>query len=457
MNAHATDGTRTPDAAQAPAPSVGEIIDRSPVGGFQKTVFALCILTSLLDGFDTQAIAFVAPKLREHLAIAPMQLGILFAATLLGSVLGSSLFGVLADRYGRRRLVIGLTAWFGIFSGACAFAANFEQMLIYRLLGGIGMGGVIPNMLALAAEYAPASRRTTITTYVMWGFPAGAVLGGIASGPLVALYGWPSVFLAGGVAPLLLAAVMLVYLPESLRFLALDASRRDAIVRLLSRIDRDAAPSARVGPEEEQVERGSIPALFKGGLAPTSALMSTMFFLSLFLTYLVLNWVPSILAASGIPLSQAILGAAAVNLGGIIGSYAISRLADARPKPAMVLGTGYFCAAAVIALTGLWAGGGAIALILALLFACGLCLIGSQLSAVAYLAGLYPVALRGTGIGFVNAVGRIGSLVGPLAGGALIGAGYGPREIFFMAAIPAILAGVALFSLAAMMPARSRD
>ena len=430
---------------------VASIIDQAPISALQRTVFCLCILTSVLDGFDTQVLAFVAPEIARSFGISKLQLGIVFSAALLGSAIGSSLFGSLADRVGRRKLMIAMTALFGLLTGACALAPNFGALIILRLIGGIGLGGIMPNMLALTAEYAPARRRATLTTLTLWGLPAGAVLGGLISGPLIAAFGWRSVFVVGGAAPLLLVVAMLVLLPESLQFLACDATRRVKALALLRRIDPTVASDEHF--EAEPINgRGQIGALFRPGMAAITALISLVMFLSLFLSYMLLNWMPTILASAGLPLSRAILGAAAINFGGIVGSYIISRAIDGRVRPLLVLAAGYSAAAIFMLLIGQKMGSANLPVILLLITGCGMWLIGSQISTAAYSATLYPVLLRGTGIGFVQSVSRIGSLLGPLIGGALLTAGFQARGIFTLATIPAVLAALTLIVLATLRP-----
>lgn len=427
--------------------SVADIIDEAPVGWLQIRTFIFCILVSLLDGFDTQSIAFVAPSISTEWGLSKLSFGFVFSATLLGTVIGAAVFGVLADRVGRKRLVLLNTVIFGLFTGACAFARNVEMLLLFRLLGGIGMGGVIPNMMALASEYAPRRKRATIVTFTLWGFPAGAALGGLAATPLIARFGWESVFVAGAIAPLVLAAFLLPYLPESLRFLEQRATNRPMIVQLLRRIDPVRASGAVLVPASaEEARQAGVGILFTKGLALPTAVISAAMFLSLFLTYLLLNWIPLLLEAAGMSLAQAILGTVAVNLGGIAGSYLLARVIDNVAQPLWYLIVGYLAAGCVIALTGRMVGSPA--LVLMTLAGCGVFLIGTQMSLSAYAATRFPPAVRGRAVGFIQAVGRTGSLIGPVVGGALLGFGVSPKGLFALGFLPAALAALLLVILA---------
>lgn len=425
--------------------TVENLIDAAPFSRLQIVAIVLCVLASVLDGFDTQSIAFVAPAISRQWQVSQLEFGFVFSATLLGSVFGSAIFGVMADRIGRRRLIIATTAMFGLFSAACALAANFEQLLIFRFLGGLGMGGLIPNMLALAAEYAPRRSRATIVTCVLWGFPFGAVLGGLISAPLLEAAGWRAIFWLGAATPALLALAMIPLMPESLRYLSLEPGRRDRIVALLRRIAPvDADRVVVEAPRGEQARPG-IAQLFAADLALPTVILSISLFLSLFLTYALINWIPTLLTKSGLSMSSGILGAVALNFGGIVGSAFFSRGVDRAARPTLLLSAGYVLAAVMIALAS--RGGSSPVMALTLLLLCGVFQIGAQLSLTAYTTSIFPVRLRGTGIGFVQAVGRIGSLIGPVVGGLLLSLGVAPNELLLLSAIPAVLCALALLVL----------
>lgn len=424
-----------------------QAIDDAPIGALQKRVFALCILIAVLDGFDTQSIGFVAPAISKVWHLSPVDFGFLFSATLLGSVIGTSVFGALSDRFGRRRLTIAMTALFGVCSGLSALATNFPELLTCRLIGGIGLGGVIPNTMAMAAEFSPARRRATMVTMTLWGFPAGAVLGSLASGWLIAKFGWRSVFITGGVAPLLLAAILVRLLPESIRFLAATVQGRAAAQSLIEKVAPGQAIDWDIGENEKKFASpaAGYGSLFGNGLAPTTIFLSLALFFSLLLSYLLVNWTPSILAQAGMPLSSAILGVAAINAGGIAGSYLMSRLIDRGGRPLLLLATGYLLSGIVLAVVGSISPTSIMALMA--LAVCGFFLIGTQMSMTAFTSSQFPVAARGTGIGFVQAFGRLGSLIGPMAGGAMLSAGFSSGTVFTVCLIPASASALALYAL----------
>ncbi len=446
------------DAAAGAGSSAVDIVDEAPVSRIQVTVFVLCALITVLDGFNTQAIAFVAPSIAASWVLSPWDFGLIFSATLLGSVIGTSVFGALADRFGRRRLTIAMTLLFAVFGGLTALTTGFGGLLLCRFIGGIGLGGVIPNTLALASEYAPRRLRATIVTATLWGFPAGAMLGGLISAPIIAAYGWRAVFVVGAAAPLALVPVLIAWLPESIQFLSTRRDRHEEAQRIIDRIapGRRIVVPERAGREARAAAPG-VASLLAPGLASTTLLLSTTMFLSLLLSYLLVNWVPMILSQGGMNLSRAILGTVVLNAGGIAGSFVISRILDRTRHGLLLLAGGYAISGLTLVMVGTMSGPSVAAL--AVLAICGFFLIGSQISTTSYSAQQFPVELRGTGIGVVQGIGRLGSLVGPMAGGAMLSAGLSPRALFSLCLVPAVCAASALFALSLVrrgMPSSAR-
>lgn len=394
-------------------------------------IYVLCGLVLLLDGFETQAVAFVAPSVLRQWGLSAWQLGLLFSSTLLGSVAGSIVFGLLADRFGRRPLIIAATLIFGVASFACALSRGIEDLILFRLLGGIGMGGAIPNLNALTAEFAPRRLRTTIVTLTLWGIPLGAALGGLAAAPLIAHFGWRSVFWLGAAAPLLLIPPLILWLRESPRFSGAPAGKATV-----------------VAANPERASRGFWPLL----LHPETLLLSGTTFLSLLLSYLLVNWIPTMLSQSGIAESGAILGTVALNLGGIAGSFALSRLMDRIGAPALLLTASFAVAASVLVATGTLIGD--LLLVLPALFACGIFHIGSQITTASFAARTFPDDMRSTGLGVMHAIGRTGSLFGPAAGGILLSAGLTVSHLMYLAAIPAALCALLMLGFHGLLDHR---
>lgn len=441
---------RAPEASAAPGArvDVAAVIDGAPIGAYQRRIFALCFLVSMLDGFDTQSIAFVAPSISAQWNLPPASFGPIFSATLFGSVIGASVIGRLADRYGRKWFTVFTVALFGAATLACAFATSAFQLLILRLIAGLGLGGAIPNFMALAAEYAPQRMRSRIVVMTLWGFPLGAVIGGILSTFLISRFGWPAVFIVGGVLPLVLILVLIGSLPESIRFLALRPQSRDALTAIMRRIDASLAIDPRLDfyvAEPASESRGSFRLLFTDGRAANTVLFSAVMFMSLLLSYLLINWVPLLLQQAGLAIENAVLGAVTLNFAGILGSYLFSRRMDKVSRPITMMVVAYVLSAVAVAAIGRV--GASFWPIMSSLFVAGFLLIGIQMAMSAFIANVYPTSLRGTAIGSIQGVGRLGSLLGPLIGGALLAFGMTPTQLFQSASIPALLAACALLLL----------
>src|SRR3954467_5985235 len=213
---------------------VAEFIDRQPVGAFQIKLLATCAAVLFLDGFDTQAIGYVAPALAKERGLTKGALGPVFSAGLFGLMIGPLMFGPLADRIGRKKIIILSTLAFGIGSLATAFVQDVNYLLAIRFLTGLGLGGAMPNAVAMTSEFNPRRRRATMVMIMFCGFSVGAALGGLLAAALIPQFGWRSVFVVGGVAPLLLVPILALRLPESVRFLALTGRAHQRVAELLA-------------------------------------------------------------------------------------------------------------------------------------------------------------------------------------------------------------------------------
>ncbi|HUN47978.1 MAG TPA: MFS transporter, partial [Stellaceae bacterium] len=226
-------------AARQPV-DVAEFIDESRVSGFQITLMVICGLVAMLDGFDAQLIGYVVPAIAQSWSIAGSAIGAsfkwVFAAGLFGLTLGALLGGPVADRIGRKSVMLASVAVFGLFTLASALAEDASQLILLRFLTGLGLGGAMPNTIALTAEYAPHRIRTTLITAMFVGFPIGNVVAGAVSVPLMHEFGWPGVFYFGGLAPLILLPVAAALLPESVRFLVAHGRPASRVANILERI-----------------------------------------------------------------------------------------------------------------------------------------------------------------------------------------------------------------------------
>lgn len=440
-----------------PAPAGSDLVavlDEARLRPFQMVVICVCFLIAACDGFDTQALAFVAPALRHDWQIPPAVFGPLFGAGLLGTMLGSILFGSLADRLGRKPLLLASTALFGVMSLLCAIADSVGILATYRFLAGLGLGGAIPNIIALVSEYAPRRIRSTAVVVAFAGFPAGAIAGGIVSASIIPRFGWQSVFIAGGLLPILLLPAILALVPESLRFLIATGREPQTVRRILGRISPQLAGVdwQRQRPGSGSGEHQPVRGLFREGRAHWTVLLWLLTFTTLLLAYFLVSWTPLLLAEAGVPHDRAIMGVVLLNLGGIIGGVTLGRISD-RIGAFAVLVLAYGIGAAAVAAVGLMISS-APATILALIFVVGLSVFGAQMNITALAANHYPPSLRGTGVGWNMGIGRLGSFVGPTLAGGLVALGLVGGQLFLCAAIPALLAGLVVAVMSFRVPPR---
>jgi AAHS family 3-hydroxyphenylpropionic acid transporter len=378
----------------------------------------LCWLAALIEGYDIQSMGVAAPGLAPALALSREQLGPVFSASLVGLAVGAMLFGNLADRVGRKWILIASLAMFGVFSAVTALAWNFGSLLAIRVLAGLGLGGAMPNLLALAAESVGEERRARVVTWVGAGFPIGGALSGAAAASL----GWRDIFWIGGGAPLALAPLMVLALPESVSFLA--------------------ARRAPAGPRASPTPYGLI--LFGSSRALTTVLLWAASLTAVLSLYLLLNWLPTLMGDKGVSKPEASLISLLFNLGAAVGVITLAPLLD-RALRVWIVGAWYVATAAAVLV--LAAANADLASAGTAGFAAGV-FIGSCSLALNGLAPcFYPVVMRATGVGATVAVGRAGAIAGPLLAAALLGAGAGPTGVL-LALLPLVaVAGAATLIL----------
>jgi MFS transporter, AAHS family, 4-hydroxybenzoate transporter len=424
---------------------VAEFIDAQPVGGFQIRLLATCAAVLFLDGFDTQAIGFVAPALAREWGVTKVALGPVFSAGLFGLMIGALLLGPLADRVGRKKIIIVSTVAFGLGALVTTLVQDVSSLIVIRFLTGLGLGGAMPNAIALTSEFNPRRRRATMVMIMFCGFSVGAALGGLLAAALIPQFGWRSVFVVGGVAPLLLAPILAVKLPESVRFLALTRGFDGRVAQLLLLVNPGAvfAPATRFVVDEPKLSGIPVKHLFTSGRTVPTLLLWVVFFMSLLDLYFLSNWLPTVLNDLGASLSQAAVIGSMLQIGGVVGTVALGSVIDRFSFRALALV--YF--AAVFAVGAIGQLGHSAVFVTVAIFAAGFCIVGGQIAANALAAGYYPTSVRATGVGWALGIGRVGAIVGPLIGGALLDMKWSAGEVFLMAAAAALCAALAAFSL----------
>jgi AAHS family 4-hydroxybenzoate transporter-like MFS transporter len=434
---------------------VTRLIDERPLTGFQIGIILCCALVSALDGIDTQSIGVAAPFIAASLGIKMPDFGPIFSAALLGATIGAATFGPLADRLGRKTLLIFATVLFGVFTILTALANSVPMLYALRLLAGIGLGGATPCFIALTSEYAPARLRATLVT-VMWSaFPLGAMIGGFLNSYLIAELGWRAIFYIGGVAPLVLAAVLLWYLPESIKFLLLERNDSKAVARIVARLGSvfpgGTAPSFVV--DEKRLPGVSIGHLFTEGRALGTLLLWVPFFMGFGILTVAVLWTPTLLHLNGIPAASTAFVVAFNGLGGFLGQSTAGALIKrfgilAILFPAFILG-----AAATV---GLGYGAASVGLAATFIGLIGLFMGFGTGGAIALAATMYPTSIRSTGVGWGMAMGRFGQIVGPLLTGILLGYGWSAGPIMVVIGIGGLIAAVFIVLFHAWFVRRAR-
>jgi AAHS family 4-hydroxybenzoate transporter-like MFS transporter len=419
-------------------------IDAAKIGGFFASIVALCAAVALLDGFDILAISYVAPVIAAQWNLPTQAFGPVFAAHYVGAAVGAAVFGVLADRYGRRPTIICATAMFGLFALVTPLATGFGSLLVLRALTGIGLGGALSNAIALVSEYAPERSRASLVSLMYAAFPLGGVLGGPLSAYLVAHHGWQAVFIAGGIAPLLLIVILVAALPESLRFLVVKnapAAKISALMRKLAPEAGYTSDCTFIARERSEVNHGPIKEIFSSQYLRATVLLCVAAFATQMVIVFVISWMPTLLKAAGLPLGRAIFASATFSLGGIVGSLLLARLID-RQRSYRSLVITFAAAAIVIGFIGFLAADAA--WLFAGVAIAGITIVGAQVNLSAYSATVYPTQIRSTGLGWIIGIGRLGAIFGALLGTAFIAMGITIELQYVLAGIPALLAGAAV-------------
>jgi AAHS family 4-hydroxybenzoate transporter-like MFS transporter len=433
--------------------NIPELLANSRVGPLQKRVFILCALCLIIDGFDVQAMGYVAPALVPDWKIDRSALGPVFSAANFGVLIGSLVFSTIADKIGRRPVLVGATLFFALMTLATAYAQNIDQLFWLRLVAGIGMGCIIPNATALVGEFSPAARRVTLMMTITVGFTAGAAIGGFIAAWMIPLWGWRSVFLFGGAVPLVIGLAMVVSLPESLQFLAVRRRRLDLLARWLTKLD----PTIRVDASTEYIaneeSRGGVPFvhLFRDGRGLVTVLLWVINFMNLLNLYSLANWLPTVVAGMGYDTRTAVLVGTILQVGGTIGTFGLAWLIS-RGGFVPMLATTFAVATVSIFLIG--SPGISLTVLFVIVFIAGWCVVGGQPGLNALAATFYPTYLRTTGVGFALGIGRVGAIVGPYIGGRMMAAQWTNQQLFWAAAVPALISTLTLIALIFVMKGR---
>jgi MFS transporter, AAHS family, 4-hydroxybenzoate transporter len=436
----------------APQVQVSQFLDQYGVGAFQIKLMVWSVLIAMIDGYDIGAIAFAAPHLIADWHVSPKELGLVLSASNIGVLFGSQIFGWIGDRYGRKTSLILCNLLFGVLTYWAAYATNLTEMTWLRFVAGLGIGGVIPNVVAINAESAPRHLRATLAIIAVGLVPLGGALAGFAAAVLVPHYGWPILFKIGGVAPIATALAAIFAMPESIKFMALHENQRSKMVQLIASIRPDyvVPPDARFVIEDEKQSPSSSPIyLFGSGLALITPLTWLMFALNLMGYFFLISWTPTLLTAAHAPPTVAALAGALLQVGGTVGALVLCWWLQRHRFFAIAIL--FAIAVPVVASIGFTGPTSPAALLTATFFA-GAVVLGIQSGINVVAAMIYPTSLRANGSGWQLGIGRLGAISGPLIGAMLVGLPV--ERLYLYSAVPFALGAVVCFTIHFLNEAR---
>jgi MFS transporter, AAHS family, 4-hydroxybenzoate transporter len=426
---------------------VPDVINDGSISAFHYLIVLLCGLVMFIDGFDTQAISYMAPQIAKEWGLSRHLLGPIFSSGLVGLMVGYLALSPFSDRFGHRRVLVTSTFVFALFTAGTLLAKNVSELMALRFLTGMGLGAAIPSAVALTSEYTPKRWRASFVLAIYCGFSFGFVIAGVAAAWLLPPFGWRSLLWVGAGVPLALSLLLLALIPESLDRLVRTGAKAGQIFAILGRIDQRfvGAPAPDAFTTDSEEKFSALSSVFRSGRGTGTLILWFVFILNLGEFYGLQSWLPTILTNEHYGLTTAATATSLTTAGGIIAAFVAG--------PAMDLVGGY-ASLAILYLAGVFfvaATGVALdrpewVLLIAAFFA-GFCVSGAQKSVIALSALFYPARLRSTGVGWALGIGRIGGIGGPLLIGVLLGWNFTPRSVFLAAAIPMLLSSIAVASM----------
>jgi len=424
--------------------NVAQSVRERPMTPFQITAVAICLIINMVDGFDVLAISFAAPEIAREWSLPPTELGILFSAGLAGMVLGALFIGPLADRFGRRAVILVCLVVISAGMLTSSIAQNLSQLVPLRVVTGLGVGGMLASLNTIVAEYSSDHRRQLAISFLQSGYPVGGIIAGAASVYLIGNFGWRAVFVFGGTLSAAMIPLVLIGLPESLDYL-LHRRGPDALERvnkLLARLGHAALD--RLPDAEPASAKSAVGQLFSPELRGRTFSMWIAFLAVMCGWYFVINWTPKILVDAGLSLDGSISGGLLLSLGGVVGGLSLGFLAGIFRVNRLVA---LFMFMSVVAMTTFGVLATDLPLMLAVAFLIGFFLAGSMIGLYAIIPDVYPTRVRSTGTGWAIGIGRLGAVLGPYLAGVLIAAGWERSAYFFALSLPLVIAMIIVLRL----------
>ena len=422
--------------------NINTVVDEAKFTPFHWSVLIWCLLIIIFDGYDLVIYGVALPLLMQEWGLSAVQAGLLASTALFGMMFGAMSFGTLSDKLGRKKTIMICVAIFSGFTFLGAFTSSPVEFGILRFLAGLGIGGVMPNVVALMTEYAPKRIRSTLVAVMFSGYAIGGMTSALLGAWLVADYGWKIMFIIAGI-PFVALPIIWKFLPESLMFLTKkgDMQQVAKIVQKISPEQTIQADTRFVLNDVIAGDEAPLRALFQQGRTFSTLMFWVAFFMCLLMVYALGSWLPKLMIQAGYSLGASMLFLFALNIGGMVGAIGGGALADRfHLKP--VLSIMFTVGALALILLGFKSPQ---AVLYRLIAVAGAATIGSQILLYTFVAQFYPAAVRSTGMGWASGIGRIGAIVGPILTGALLTLQLPHQMNFLVIAIPGVIAALAVF------------
>jgi len=420
---------------------VHKLVDEARFNRFHALVLSWCVLIIIIDGYDLAVAGIALPSIMKDMNVDASTAGFMASSALFGMMFGAIFLGTLSDRIGRRWTISICVFLFSVFTAAAGFASDPYTFSVLRFFAGLGIGGVMPNIVAQMTEYSPKTIRSRMVTIMFSGYAVGGILAALIGKQFIETYGWQSVFIAAG-APVLLIPFILKMMPESLPFLIKhhdDTHLRQVVSRLMPTLRMEAHEEFLL-PAEDKAEGAPVSQLFRDGRGLSTVMFWIAFFMGLFMIYALSSWLTKLMAMAGYSLGSALTFSLALNVGAVVGAICGGWLAD-KFNIKYVLVIMYALGAVFLYMMTLKTSQETLYLIVALV---GTCTTGAQIVAYAYCGQYYPMAIRSTGIGMAAGVGRTGAILAPLLIGLLVSLKLPLEQNFIAIATAGALGAIAL-------------
>lgn len=419
--------------------SIHDTIERRDMTSFQVSAILICLSINMLDGFDVLAIAFTAPAISSDWSLAAGDLGIALSAGLVGMTLGSLFLAPLGDRWGRRPVILGCLIIMSLGMIATGFSRGVPDLSLYRVITGLGIGGMLASLNTIVAEYSSSHRRDLAVSLLQAGYPIGATIGGIAATFFILNLGWRSVFIGGGILSLLMVPLVAWRVPESLDFLLSKRPKGslNRINHLLGKLNVPLLNELPPLPAQADLPRTSVQQILGNQIRPTTLALWASFFLVMFSFYFVLSWTPKLLVDSGLSQAVGISGGVIINVGGIVGIFLLG-IGTARFGAKRLISI-YMIATSVAMVVFGFIGTNLVLLSLTAVVI-GFFLFGSIVGLYVITPRLYSAAVRTTGTGWAIGIGRLGAVLGPYLAGLMREEAWSVTVVFVFFSIPMLIA-----------------